>query len=82
MHTCTCVYIIHPLSCNDGYLGNSVHVRQLRVEVSAARELLGHQLHHVQQQRSSVHCVLHVRHTGKVLQVECLQLRGRGREGG
>ena len=71
-----------------------MHVRKLREEISAARELVDHQLHHVQQERSSVDRVLHVRHSTQVLEVKCLQLgeresqedresrRGRERQGG
>ena len=56
------------------YLADSVYVRELREEVGAGWELLDHQFHDMQQEGCSVNCVLHVRHTTQVLQVEGLQL--------
>jgi hypothetical protein len=63
------------------YLANAVDVRQIREQVSTVGELVDHQLDHVQQERSTVGCVLHIRHTTQVLQVKCFQLGAEGREG-
>ena len=75
---CVCVCVYTPTyTCTQGrergiYLANAVDVREFREEVGAVWELLHHQLHHVQQERSSVDCVLHIWDPTQVLQVEGL----------
>ena len=64
------------------YLANTMDVRQIREEVTAVRELVDHQFHHMQQERSTVSCVLHIRHSTQVLQVKGFQLEeGEGKRG-
>ena len=56
-----------------------MYVSQLREEVVAIWELVHHQFHHVEEEGGSVHCVLDIRNTTQVLQVEGLQLVVGGR---